>query len=204
MIPIGDHVLRLGWNSPAVKMPKAQREQQFRDVVAECQPLTGPLDIADGTIRAASAAANWTGPAVRDSVVLVGDALQTSTPFGGQGMSFALRQVGWLLDAADAGMERRRLVDYERDSRFEHRHLGVLNTGIYHHFYSTNPTIQRLGRPIRDVWATDPSRSNRLGELFGGTWSKPLSALELMNLLAVPVVTGVAGRVRHLLGAPRA
>lgn len=203
MIPIGGDRLRLGWNAPVRRVSKGDRARELGRVLDECQPLTGPLRVIDGSVRAASSQARWTGPAVRGSVVLVGDALQLTTPLGGQGMSFALRQAGWLLEAADRGMTAATLRDYASRVAAEHRHLGVLNTGIYHHFYARSELVRAVGRPIRAAWAEDEAKRARLGELFAGTWTRPLGAAELVHLLAGAAAEHLVGRVQQVLGVHR-
>jgi len=151
----------------------------------------------------APAGAFWKGPAAKGAFFLVGDALAGTTPFGGQGMTCASYQVNLLIELFSDLLENKKaegtelvgealksslksIADkYGKAAKKWHRHVSLLNFGLFHLFFSKGKVFKRTTHAVLDSWHRAPVSQQRVMALFSGLDQKTPTPLELVRLWGV-------------------
>ena len=139
------------------------------------------------TVRAHCAGTAWYGPAAMSRVLLAGDALAVTTPFGGQGMSAACENVGTLVEnfpwrTTDPATLSQAREDYNSAAKATHKRINLMNFGLYQLFFNRSSLVKLPTRHIVNTWQKSPELTARVMRLFAGVDTDHPSNAELLKL----------------------
>jgi len=198
LFQIGDNKLRLYWNTAAsAPTNKSVWEGKLKALIDELPALHHLRGTNISRLMGTAADTQWLGPPARGRFLLLGDAVAITTPFGGQGMTCALRHVQHLVAAFDgcrldsdlhAFLLRR---EYTRLVKKTFDHFSLVNFVVHFAFYRREIWAKPLAHHCIRTWNQHPELRDRAGRLFGGFDQDTPGVLELLNF------SGLIEAARH-------
>lgn len=188
LFELGNGKQRLYWNTPAGSgANKKSWEGQLPDLVKRVSGVAQLSTCEVKHVSGAPANTAWYGPTSKGRILLVGDAMAVTTPFGGQGMSQALyhvEQILRLIDQDDGSRSATRKIakEYASYAKSKYRHINLLNFGLYYLFFAQASPFRASTRHILTHWKSNPEFMERVGRLFGGIDQDTPGIVELARL----------------------
>ncbi len=142
------------------------------------------------TVRAYCAGTAWYGPAAQSRVILAGDALCVTTPFGGQGMTAACEHVKELVEkfpwrTTDPLSLLRARTAYGAATRATYNRINLMNFGLYQMFFNRSSVLKLPTQHIIRSWQQNPELAARVMRLFAGVDTDRPSPAELLKLWGI-------------------
>jgi 2-polyprenyl-6-methoxyphenol hydroxylase-like FAD-dependent oxidoreductase len=195
---------RCYWSAPAATAGNSKKiwQETVESLFQKLTPEKG-FDVQSGPIKnlaGSSADTTWLGPAARGCFFLVGDALAITTPFGGQGMTCAIRHIDDLLQlisahtahlplakAGSSSLVPKQVIQeigeqYKQNSKALFNHFNLINFGLYYLFFAQNFFFKATTAYVLKHWSENPHYADRIGRLFGGLDQDTPGLIELMRL----------------------
>ena len=210
VFPVSNEHCRIYWNtkSPARGAAAgATLKETWGNAISQLlQDSNKATHISSGIVNnvvGAPAYTCWFKRPARGAMLLAGDALAITTPFGGQGMTCAmyhvealteLLQVDSLSEASRASIGK----SYADRAKATFAHFNLLNTGLYYLFFSRHPMFKGATRFVLNHWQKSPEDLQKIGALFGGIDNENLELTKVLRLWGIPMPSFFERAVPHV------
>ncbi|MDZ4662577.1 MAG: FAD-dependent monooxygenase [Pseudomonadota bacterium] len=181
---------------------KDQWAKSIKKIINDVRPheKLGELD-EEAPILGCPAYQMWFGPSFGGNFLLAGDAVATTTPYAGQGISAGMEHVDYLIDEFDFSTSLAKSTQdsqkaYAEKTRAIQERLDIVNLGLYYLFFARAPLFKTTTRHVTNTWKLAPELPNRVMRLFAGIDKDKPGLAELFDLWGISRkgLTTVLGR----------
>jgi len=189
--PLGEEGQRIYFSCPERENLSKAATAEMRAILETVQPFA-PIGLVPEGAAAVGSLANASSfhGCAKGRLLLVGDAVAVTTPYGGQGMTLAVEQAKYLGQAFDwsasqplsLGLTKR---NYTRFAKKGYERVNLLNFGLYYLFFTRQAFYKHSTRYMVETWNERPELSGRVMRLFAGLDTDKPSVRELIDLWGI-------------------